>query len=67
MRRTEAADAALEMAAGGHTAYICHDGGLRVGDSPSGRVILVIRPDHAVQREPLVALLTHRMRMKGVA
>ena len=44
MRRSEAADAALETVAGGHTAHICHDGALCVGGEPSGRVILTLTP-----------------------
>lgn len=66
MKRSEAVDAALETVAGGHTAYICHDGALRVGEEPSGRVILALTPERPRTRETLVALLSHRMRMTGI-
>ena len=68
MRRTEAADTALKLMAGGHTAYIYHDGTLKVGeDKPAEEeVILVGVPSKPVPRETLLVLLTHRMRMKGV-
>ena len=60
-------DAALETIAGGRTAYICHDGALRLGEEPSGRVILTLPPERPRTRETLVALLSHRMRMTGVS
>lgn len=56
----------MEMQAGGRTAYICYDGALRVGDSPSGRVVLSLPPGRPRARKTLVALLPHRMRMTGI-
>lgn len=68
MKRAEAADAALKLMAAGRTAYIYHDGALKVGeDKPAeGKVILVGVPSRPVPRETLLVLLAHRMRMKGV-
>ena len=66
MRRVEAVDAALETAAGGHTAFICYDSKLYVDEKPSGRIILVVSPERPRTRATLVALLTHRIRMIGV-
>lgn len=66
MNVPEAVDAAMEMQAGGRTAYICYDGALRVGDSPSGRVVLSLPPGRPRARKTLVALLPHRMRMTGI-
>ena len=66
MKRADAVDAALDTVAGGRTAYICHDGGLRVGEAPAGRVILALSPERPRTRETLMVLLAHRMRMTGV-
>lgn len=66
MKRAEAVDAAMKTVADGRTAFICHDGGLRVGREPSGRIILAVPPERPRTRETLMALLAHRMRMTGV-
>lgn len=62
-------DAALEMRAGGRTAYICHTGeALCTLDKPSGRLILAIRSSGLdITRNALVLLPTYRMRLKGVS